>query len=89
MLEDRARVIRRGTASLPAGQSRLIVRGVAPVLVDKTLTATTSAGRVLDVRCVRRLAPFRDTAAGRGVAARAEPERPAAGATPAPAERST
>jgi uncharacterized protein (TIGR02231 family) len=58
VLEDRARVVRRGAVVLPAGQSRLVVRGVAPVVVDKTLTAVASAGRVLDVRCKRRLAPW-------------------------------
>jgi uncharacterized protein (TIGR02231 family) len=61
VLEDRARVVRRGVAAVPAGQSRVVVSGVAPVLVDKTLTATATAtasgARVLDVRCKRRLAP--------------------------------
>jgi len=59
VLEDRARVIRRGNAPLAAGQSTVVVRAVAPVLVDKTLTARASAGRVLDVRCRRTLAPWR------------------------------
>jgi uncharacterized protein (TIGR02231 family) len=69
VLEDRARVIRRGVVSLPVGQTRLVVRGVAPVLVDKTLTARASSGRVLDARCRRRLAPWR-TGEGGGDAAR-------------------
>jgi uncharacterized protein (TIGR02231 family) len=66
VLEDRARVVRRGAVVLPAGQSRLVVRGVAPVLVDKTLTAVTTAGRVLDVRCRRRLAPWNPLALSEG-----------------------
>lgn len=69
LLEDRARVIRRGTFALPAGQSRVVVAGVAPVLVDKTLTATATGGRVLDVRCTRTLATWR-TAEGPGATAR-------------------
>jgi uncharacterized protein (TIGR02231 family) len=59
VLEDRARVTRRGEVRLAAGQARLVVRGVAPVLVDKTLTATCDGATVVDVRCVRALAPWR------------------------------
>jgi uncharacterized protein (TIGR02231 family) len=57
VLEDRARVTRRGAVQLPAGQSTVKIEGVAPVLVDKTLTARAEQGRVLDVRCRRALAP--------------------------------
>ncbi len=59
VLEDRARVVRRGKVTLGAGQHRIVVDGVAPVLVDKTLTATATGARVLDVRCRRELAPWR------------------------------
>ncbi|MEM9069074.1 MAG: mucoidy inhibitor MuiA family protein [Myxococcota bacterium] len=54
VLEDRASVTRRGRVSLPAGRSRLQVRGVAPVLVDKTLQGTLSVGAILDARVGRR-----------------------------------
>jgi uncharacterized protein (TIGR02231 family) len=54
ILEDRALVTRRGTAPLPAGVSRLVVADVAPVIVDKTVTARVEgAARVHDVRVVR------------------------------------
>jgi Domain of unknown function (DUF4139)/N-terminal domain of unknown function (DUF4140) len=62
VLEDRASVTRRGRVSLAAGQHRVVVEGVAPVLVDKTLTAVAIGARVLDVRCERSLAPWRDPA---------------------------
>jgi uncharacterized protein (TIGR02231 family) len=63
VLEDRAAVARRGTATLAAGQHRVVVERVAPVLADKTLTATATGARVLDARCERYLAPWRDPAA--------------------------
>ncbi len=59
VLEDRAAVTRRGPLALRAGQQRIVVDRVSPILVDKTLTATCSAGRVLDVRCERYVAPWR------------------------------
>jgi uncharacterized protein (TIGR02231 family) len=43
LLEDRALVVRRGRIDLPPGRSRLRLDQVAPVLVDKTLTATLRA----------------------------------------------
>jgi hypothetical protein len=64
VLEDRAAITRRGSVALAAGQHRIVVARVAPVLVDKTLTASAVGARVLDVRCVRSLAPWRDPAAG-------------------------
>lgn len=64
VLEDRAAVTRRGTASLAAGQHRIVIEGVSPVLADKTLHATASGARVLDVRCERYLAPWRDPDSG-------------------------
>jgi len=63
VLEDRASVTRRGACSLPAGQHRIVIERVAPVLSDKTLRAVTTGARVLDIRCERYLAPWRDPAA--------------------------
>lgn len=40
LLEDRALVVRRGVVELPPGRARLVLSGVAPVLVDKTLSAS-------------------------------------------------
>jgi uncharacterized protein (TIGR02231 family) len=71
VLEDRAAITRRGAVPLAAGQHRLAIERVAPVLADKTLTATATGARVLDVRCERYLAPWRDPA----VAADEPPER--------------
>ncbi len=71
VLEDRAAVTRRGTVALAAGQHRLVIERVAPVLADKTLIAAAEGARVLDVRCERYLAPWRDPAAARDEA----PER--------------
>jgi uncharacterized protein (TIGR02231 family) len=63
LLEDRALVVRRGKIDLPPGRSRLRLDRVAPVLVDKTLTATLRASegepelpegvRVRDAKVVR------------------------------------
>jgi hypothetical protein len=63
VLEDRAAVTRRGSFGLAAGQHRVTIERVAPILADKTLTATATGARVLDVRCERYLAPWRDPAA--------------------------
>jgi uncharacterized protein (TIGR02231 family) len=62
VLEDRASITRRGNVALAAGQQRIVIERVSPILVDKTLTATCSAGRVLDVRCERYVAPWREDA---------------------------
>jgi hypothetical protein len=64
VLEDRASVTRRGTASLAAGQHRIVIEGVSPIIADKTLHATATGARVLDVRCERFLAPWRDPDSG-------------------------
>jgi uncharacterized protein (TIGR02231 family) len=45
LLEDRALVVRRGVVEIPPGRTRLQVRGVAPVLVDKTLAAALALPR--------------------------------------------
>ena len=64
ILEDRANVTRKGSMPVAAGQHRIVIERVSPVLVDKTLTATAAGARVLDVRCERYLAPWRDPASG-------------------------
>jgi uncharacterized protein (TIGR02231 family) len=51
--EDRALVRREGLVTVPAGRSRLRIEGVAPVLVDKSLTAELiAAGEGVSVRSV-------------------------------------
>ncbi len=60
VLEDRASVTRRGTLAVRAGQQRIVIERVSPVLADKTLTATCVGARVLDVRCERYVAPWRE-----------------------------
>lgn len=71
VLEDRAMVERRATLPARSGQVRLVVPGVAPVLVDKSLRVQAQGARVLDSRCVRTPAPWRSGQAGPGDAARA------------------
>jgi hypothetical protein len=71
VLEDRAAITRRGAVALAAGQRRITIERVAPVLADKTLTVTAAGARVLDARCERYLAPWRDPDAAQDAA----PER--------------
>lgn len=66
ILEDRASVTRRATGSLAAGQHRITIESVSPILVDKTLNATATGARVLDARCERYIAPWRDPESGKG-----------------------
>ena len=60
VLEDRAVITRKGSVALAGNQQRIVIDRVAPVLADKTLTATCTNGRVLDVRCERYVAPWRE-----------------------------
>ncbi len=62
VLEDRASITRRGVVAVRAGQQRIAIEGVSPILADKTLFASATGARVLDVRCARSLAPWRDPA---------------------------
>ncbi len=57
LLEDRAQVTRRGTVRVTAGQNRIVVHGVAPVLQDVSLRAEILSGkaRVADARMRRGL----------------------------------
>ena len=66
VLEDRASVTRRGTLALRAGQQRIVIERVSPVLVDKTLDRDVHGARVLDVRCERYVAPWREATRERG-----------------------
>jgi uncharacterized protein (TIGR02231 family) len=59
VLEDRAMVLRKATVPAGQGQARLVVASVSPLLVDKSLRVTTAGAKVLDVRCVRAMAPWR------------------------------
>jgi uncharacterized protein (TIGR02231 family) len=52
LLEDRARVVRRGTIALGAGTHRVRIDDVSPIIADKTLAAR--GARVHDVRVERR-----------------------------------
>lgn len=54
LMEDRARVVRRGAVELEPGLHRLRVEGVAPILADKTLAARCETARVNDVGVARR-----------------------------------
>ncbi|HEY5946292.1 MAG TPA: DUF4139 domain-containing protein [Kofleriaceae bacterium] len=60
VLEDRASITRRGKLAVRVGQQRIVIERVSPVLADKTLTATCAGARVLDVRCERYVAPWRE-----------------------------
>lgn len=77
LLEDRARVIRRGRIELPAGASRVRIAGIAPVAADRTLGLAVDDGRarVIDAR-IRRQAVIRQRdGAADGEVARLERER--------------
>jgi hypothetical protein len=68
VLEDRASITRRGKVAVRAGQQRIVIERVAPVLADKTLTVTCVGARVLDARCERYVAPWREGAGERPLA---------------------
>jgi hypothetical protein len=55
VLEDRAQVVRKGAIDLKAGRTRIVVDGVAPVAVDKSLSVSSSLAGVVvtDARIVR------------------------------------
>ncbi len=62
VLEDRASITRRASLSIDAGQQRITIEHVSVVLADKTLFASATGARVLDVRIERYLAPVRPNA---------------------------
>ena len=53
VLEDRALVTRSASIALDAGSHPLVVVGVSPTTIDKTLSVRLSAGRVVQARVVR------------------------------------
>jgi uncharacterized protein (TIGR02231 family) len=57
VLEDRAQIRRRGSVSI-TGPTRIVVDGVAPALVDKTLLVTATGATVASAVCERYLAPW-------------------------------
>ncbi len=69
VLEDRASITRRGKVSLRAGQQQIVIDRVSPALADKTLAASCAGARVLDVRCERYVAPWREGSGDRPIAA--------------------
>src|SRR5262249_51291288 len=76
VLEDRASITRRGDIALVATQQRVVIERVSPILADKTLTATCTNARILDVRCERYVAPWRETdGTGEPAALRAERQK--------------
>jgi uncharacterized protein DUF4139/uncharacterized protein DUF4140 len=77
VLEDRAAVTRRGSFALAGGQQRIVIERVSPILVDKTLTVTCANARVLDVRCERYVAPWREGVGSASPAATLRAERAA------------
>lgn len=74
LLEDRAQVTRQGTVRVRAGQNRVVLPGIAPVLQDVSLRAEVLSGpaRVADARIRRAL---RIRTADRPEAARVLEER--------------
>ena len=72
VLEDRASITRRGKVVVRGGQQRIVVDRVSPVLADKTLTAAATGARVLDIRCERYVAPWREGDASQLAGLRAE-----------------
>jgi uncharacterized protein (TIGR02231 family) len=65
VLEDRAQIRRRGAAAI-TGPTRIVVDGVAPALVDKTLLVTASGATVASTVCERYLAPWAEHELGAG-----------------------
>ncbi|MBT8495228.1 MAG: mucoidy inhibitor MuiA family protein [Deltaproteobacteria bacterium] len=80
LLEDRARIIRRGSAALEAGVRRVRIADVAPVIVDKSVSAKVAGagGRIVDASVGRRVArvhPDADAEEGSLEQLKAEGER--------------
>ena len=64
VLEDRASVTRRATVRLGEGRSRWKISGVAPVLVDKTLSVRVEGATLQNARVLRKVIAKRDDREG-------------------------
>ncbi|MCP3144497.1 mucoidy inhibitor MuiA family protein [Pyxidicoccus xibeiensis] len=62
LLEDRALVERRGEVPLVAGAQRLVVEGLSPLVVDRSLQAKLAGGTVSQARIRRAVKPYRPEA---------------------------
>ena len=62
VLEDRALVERRGEVPLVAGAQRLVIEGLSPLAVDRSLQAKLSGGTVSQARIRRAMKPYRPEA---------------------------
>ncbi|MFP2911593.1 mucoidy inhibitor MuiA family protein [Pyxidicoccus sp. 3LFB2] len=62
LLEDRALVERRGEVPLVAGAQRLVIEGLSPLAVDRSLQAKVAGGTVSQARIRRAMKPFRPEA---------------------------
>ncbi len=60
LMEDRARVIRRGTVGLKAGVTAISVQGVSPLISDKTLVGRVISDHVAEVVTVSVLREHRE-----------------------------
>ena len=68
VMEDRARVVRRGRVTLARGLYRVRTEGVAPVVSDKTVTGRLRSGpkgvRLVEARVVRELRTVAEVPSG-------------------------
>ncbi|QSQ28161.1 DUF4139 domain-containing protein [Pyxidicoccus parkwayensis] len=62
ILEDRALVERRGEVPLVAGAQRLVIEGLSPLAVDRSLQAKVAGGTVSQARIRRAVKPYRPEA---------------------------
>lgn len=62
VLEDRALVERRGEVPLVAGAQRLVIDGLSPLAVDRSLQAQLAGGTVSQARIRRAVKPYRPEA---------------------------
>ncbi len=62
VLEDRALVERRGEVPLVIGAQRLVIEGLSPLAVDRSLQAKLSGGTVSQARVRRAMKPYRPEA---------------------------
>jgi len=58
LLEDRALIERRGEVPLVAGAQRLVIEGLSPLAVDRSLQAKVAGGTVSQARLRRAVKPY-------------------------------